>query len=67
MATSPDIRAAVRAEMDSRQYTIAEVARLSGVPRPNLSGWLAGKTDLRVTSAEQVMQVLGLDVKPVRS
>ena len=65
MAT-PNIRADVLAEMQARGYTIAELARLAGMTRANLSEWLAGKTDIRVSTAEQLMELLAIRVERTR-
>jgi plasmid maintenance system antidote protein VapI len=57
------IRAAVIAELDRRQMSVSELARLSDVPQPNLSRWLAGDKTITTVTATRVMRALGLEVK----
>lgn len=62
----PDLRSAIRSAIDARGLSIAEAARLSGVPRPNLSPYLAGTKELRSDSIERLLETLGLRIVAAR-
>lgn len=45
-----------------RALTIAEVARRSGVPAPNISDWLAGRSTITVETAERLAAACGAKI-----
>lgn len=58
------VREAVKREMERRGLSIAALAELAGVWRPNLSRWLSGHRDTSLECAERTMHALGLEVRP---
>lgn len=49
-------------ETPMREVGISEVARRSGVHRPLLSAWLAGRRRINIENLEAVCEALGLEV-----
>lgn len=59
----PDlISQAVAAELQRRKVSQLELARISGVLQPKISGWLNGKNDLRASNVAAILKALGLHV-----
>ena len=56
---SQRLRADVRAALE-RGRTLAEIARASGVPRPNLSAWLHGRRDITMSTADKIHAALSI-------
>ena len=54
--------ALLRREREARGLTLADVARRSGVPAPNLSRIESGVADARLSTFLRVAEALGLDV-----
>jgi transcriptional regulator with XRE-family HTH domain len=56
----------IRAEATRRGYSRAELARLAGMGRAQVSDALAGKRSLRADSIDRLCLVLGIDHLPRR-
>jgi transcriptional regulator with XRE-family HTH domain len=50
-----------------RAATIRAVAEKSGVPAPNISDWLRGKSTVTVETAERIATALGVELRAVQS
>ena len=58
------LRQAVRASMNKREYSTREIARQSGVALPTLAAWLTTPTrSLRLDTAEKLAQCLKIDLQ----
>lgn len=57
------LRAAVRAAMrPTGEWTQLALAERSGVPQPNISDWLAGKTTITLETADRLASAMGIQV-----
>lgn len=67
MPQDPDlIRVAVLEEirrLGDDAPTQAEMHRRTGVPKANISNWLAGKKTVTTETASRLMEVLGLEIR----
>ena len=64
MVPNPNpIRLAIARAVADRGMTHAELARLAGMTRPQVSAYLAGKRDVNGDTAGRMLQALGLKVK----
>lgn len=61
--TPNPIRSAIVSAVAARGLSHAELARLSGMTRPQVSEYLAGKADVNAATAGRMMAALGLEVK----
>lgn len=57
------IRLAIARAVVERGLSHAELARLAGMTRPQVSEYLAGKADVNGATAGRMMAALGLEVK----
>ena len=54
-----DLRQQIQDRMKKRGLTQTAISRATGIFQPNLSRYLAGKRDLRGSSIEQLLNILG--------
>jgi len=52
------VAAQLRAEISAAQMTVADVARLSGIPRPSMDRYLKGKRDIPMTILYRIASTL---------
>lgn len=57
------VRLAIARAVAERGLSHAELARLAGMTRPQVSEYLGGKADVRTETAGRMLQALGLEVK----
>lgn len=57
------IRLAIARAVVARGLSHAELARLAGMTRPQVSEYLAGKADVNAATAGRMLSALGLEVK----
>jgi len=60
------IRLAIARAVADRSMTHAELARLAGMTRPQVSRYLAGKKDVNGATAGRMLAALGLGVNAPR-
>lgn len=63
MTTPNPIRLAIARAVADRGLSHAELARLAGMTRPQVSAYLAGKRDVNAATAGRMLAALGLEVK----
>lgn len=59
-----NLRKIIIATMASGSVNQTALAKMSGVPRPNISDYLAGKTELRTDTVERLLKALKLTASP---
>ena len=64
--TSPMIRETIATELARRGWAKAELARRSGVQRPQVVNYLSGRRDARGETLEKLLQALKLEIRPQR-
>lgn len=58
----------LRAQLEPliRAATIRAVSEKSGVPAPNISDWLRGKSTITVETAERIAAAIGVELRAVQ-
>lgn len=50
----------------AKGMSVSDLARRADVSRPNLSAWINGRADIKVSTLERIMAELGLAVRASR-
>lgn len=57
------LRTSIKSAMTARGLSIGALAEISGVPRGNLSPYLAGTKHLRSDSIDRIIDALGIELR----
>ena len=60
------LEATLREAIENSGMSLRELSRLSGVDVSQLSYFVNGKRSMTLTSAEKIVTVLGLKLKPIK-